>query len=261
MQRAARVWAIVEQVYNCELNVSMAISWRPERGRVERPTAEYTQRLTEIAIKGTSWKQIVGASQVSGKSSSKSFTLTWTIDFFLWSQWLLLLPLLVAGCWLSYAHAHAPNSWLAAKGKRFQLLQQFFYIYIYISAQLKHGSVSWYWKVCSQVIVIVMVLVAIVVVLGVGVGVVANRRLQHQRDAIAACCSWNCKRQSLLYFCVTLSCLHDGVALAVWPRAGGKETERKIENAHNLAVKDFNRESWKFTLLFRVYFHWFYNWF
>lgn len=70
----------------------------------------------------------------------------------------------------------------------------------------------------------VLIVVALIVVV-----VVANRRLPQQRAAIAACLPW----QSLLYF---LPLCH---ALL---REGLRE-KGKIENAHNLAVKDFNHES------------------
>lgn len=60
--------------------------------------------------------------------------------------------------------------------------------------------------------------------------VVANRRLPEQRAAIAACLpAW----QSLLYFLPLCHAL----------LRGGLREKGKIENAHNLAVKDFNHES------------------
>lgn len=168
-----------------------------QRGGAERPTAEYTEshRASDKGheLKANCW----GKPSVWEKFFKKfHFNLNnWL--FFLWSQWLLLLVVL---CPRPHPHPHRHPLDLRPEASGSNCFNNF-YIYIYILAQLKHGSVSWYWKVCSQVIVIVMGLVAIVVGVGV-VGcccskstsstpkkkteTVSKREREGERDTIAA---------------------------------------------------------------------------
>lgn len=228
----------------------------PRRANLEaRFAAEYTAlvaggewgggwcrgRKAVSAIKA--WKESKSPGQperTSGKSSSKSFTLTWTIDFFLWS------PHECSGCSLSWllcpAQGHltwrAELSW--AERRWSNLLQPVAASSIW--AQLERGCVSGYWNVCSQVIVIVMARVCCC-----SHCCCCSKSTSYRAESSDCCLPG--KVCFTFCLCVTLCCAAD------WREKG------KIENAHNLAVKDFNHESWKFTLLLRVYFFWFYNWF
>lgn len=240
-------------VYNCKLNVSMAIWCGGQEGQTWRRVSQLNTQHSLIGAGGRwargrkavsaikAWKESKSPGQperTSGKSSSKSFTLTWTIDFFLWS------PHECSGCsrslsWLLLPHK---DTWLGelswAERRWSNLLQPVAASSIW--AQLERGCVSGYWNVCSQVIVIVMAPVCCCC---------CCSKSTSSRAESSDCClpAW----QSLLYFLPLCHAL----------LRGGLREKGKIENAHNLAVKDFNHESWKFTLLLRVYFFWFYNWF